>query len=90
MVSFRLSPDEYQRFDAFRVSRRIVSLSELAREAMEAMASRRLDQAVRFNEMQDLRKRIQALSHEIERFAVRVERRKLQAVDGKETSAGMS
>lgn len=68
MVSFRLSPEEFRRFDELRVARRIGSLSDLARTAMQNMAANSDGEDPLSHELRDLHTKIRSLAAELDRL----------------------
>lgn len=72
MISFRLSPEEYDHLEQIRASRRVPSLSHLARSAMQSLAAGEDGQDVLAYELTSLRRQIQSLSLELERLAAKM------------------
>lgn len=75
MVSFRLSPDEYQLYRRACEPHGVASLSELARTAMHRLVrglSSHEPPAHLWQEVRELRERITFLSNEVERLNHRV------------------
>ncbi|MGA2114353.1 MAG: hypothetical protein ABSH56_06340 [Bryobacteraceae bacterium] len=71
MVTFRVSTEEYQSLEEACVSRRVRSISELARSAMQQW----IGQACRSNPV-EVERRIQVLAEELERLQQLVQRQK--------------
>jgi hypothetical protein len=72
MVSFRLSPDEYYDLRNACASRGVRSVSELARTAMQALIGASATRATVDGQLDDLRRLVIQLSHEIDRLAEKV------------------
>ena len=76
MVSFRLSPREYQRLQSACAQYGVRSVSELARSAMEHIISSTAGPAeggLRWHdEVRDLREQVKTLSSELNRLAAKV------------------
>lgn len=79
MVSFRLSPEEYQRFRELCTSQGVRSLSDLARTAMQRLVAVENRADPLSLEVQDLRTQVRSLSQELDRLAQAVEARKAAA-----------
>jgi len=73
MVSFRLSPEEYQYYRHACASVGVRSLSELAREAIHQLVGMRQDNAPLDNQVIYLRDRLRFLSREVEGLAGRLD-----------------
>jgi len=75
MVSFRLSAEEYHRFEELREARRIPSLSDLARTAMRRMIATEDGEDPVSYDVRNLQFKLQSLSEELERLTRLVEAR---------------
>jgi hypothetical protein len=69
MVSFRLSPEEYESFQAICTSQGVRSLSDFARTAMQRLIAPGHHSDPLWHEVGTLREQIQTLSRELERVA---------------------
>ncbi len=69
MVSFRLSPEEYQRFQKLGKEHHIHSLSDLARKAVEAMVAADQHTDPLALELHDLRAKVRSLSQELDQLS---------------------
>jgi hypothetical protein len=84
MVTFRVSVEEYQSLEAACTARRVRSISELARSAVqqwirESAPSNPLD-----NELEQVERRVQILSKELERLQYLIQLQKVMPL-GKTT-----
>ena len=73
MVSFRLSPEEFRQFDELRVARRMGSLSDLARTAMQKMAASEDGEDPLSHQLHDLRAQMRSMSKELDRLTVLID-----------------
>ena len=69
MVSFRLSPEEYERFQGICSTQGVRSISDLARTALQKLIPGKAQADPLWLEVGDLRKQIRALSHEVDRLS---------------------
>ena len=76
MVSLRLSPEEYRRFEEIREARHMRSISHLARTAVQNMLATHDGEDPLSYELHDLRKQVRSLSLEVEKLAGLIEARK--------------
>jgi hypothetical protein len=78
MVSFRLSLDEYARFQTICEARGIRSLSDLARTAVQSMATSQADERPDplWREIDALRNQVGCLSRELDRISKALEARR--------------
>ena len=79
MISFRLSPEEYQRFRHMCAERGVRSISDLARTALQKLVAAENDDDPLSYEVRDLRQQVESLSHELDRITQLVEGRKAAA-----------
>jgi hypothetical protein len=70
MVSFRLSPEEYEAFQTICTDRGVRSLSDLARTAMQSMIAPPIVSPV-----SNLPTQLRSLSQEVNRLSVAIEAR---------------
>lgn len=75
MVSFRLSPEEYDTFRTLCSSHGVRSLSDLARTAMQKLAASKHQVDPLWFEVGTLRDQIQSLSREVDRLSHALETR---------------
>ncbi len=73
MISFRLSPEEYQTLQAACAEQRMRSISDLARMAMQRVISPRSAADPLSDEVRDLRDRVRVLAFELDRLSKVVE-----------------
>jgi Tfp pilus assembly PilM family ATPase len=69
MVSFRLSPEEYQRFRNLCAAHGARSISELARTALNRLNAGTHQADPLSYEIGDLRRRVQSISEEVDRLS---------------------
>ena len=69
MISFRLSPEEYASFQTACVSKRMRSLSEMARTAVQRMIVLEEGDFSPIDEVRSLQYRIRVISTELDRLA---------------------
>ena len=75
MVSFRLSPAEYEHYRAACAGAGVGNLSDLARKAIHQLVGERKESAPLESHVSYLRERVGFLSREVERLAERIEER---------------
>ena len=75
MISFRLSPEEYETLQAACTEQRVRSLSDMARMAMQRVISPRSQADPLSDEVRDLRDRVRLLTFELDRLSRIVETR---------------
>ena len=75
MISFRLSPEEYQMLQEACRDKGVRSVSDLARTAVEKLIFSDGHKDPLTNEVRDLRDRLKAISAEVERLSQIVESR---------------
>ena len=75
MISFRLSPEEYQTLQTACTEQRVRSISDLARMAMQRVISPRNEADPLSGEVRDLRDRVRLLAFELDRLSKVVEPR---------------
>lgn len=82
MISFRMSPEEYEGFAQACAERGMGSISDMARVALQNLIA--MDQEVDplAVEVRDLRSQLIAMTHELERIAQVVEDRKAAQANG--------
>jgi hypothetical protein len=78
MVSFRLSPEEYEQLQTVCNVHGVRSLSELARTAMQRLIEPKEPQATLAREVGDIRAQVRHLSLEVDRLS--------QALDSRQPS----
>ena len=83
MVSFRLSPEEYESFQAICTAQGVRSLSDFARTAMQRLIAPGNNTDPLWHEMGTLREKIQTLSRELDRIT-----QVLEARQAKEDASG--
>ena len=76
MVTFRVSMEEYHSHEAACIARRVRSISELARAAVQQWIKESSPANPLDTELQHVEKRIQALAHELERLQYLVQLQK--------------
>lgn len=72
MISFRLSPEEYQRLKDTCRLRGVRSISDLARSAMQTSIASGGEGGPWSDEVRDLRNRVRALSLQLDRLSTAV------------------
>lgn len=75
MISFRLSPEEYQRLRETCELQGVRSLSDLARTAMQELIASGWQPAPLSDEVRDLRNRVRTLSLQMDRLSTIVHSR---------------
>jgi hypothetical protein len=85
MISFRLSPEEYQTLHEACMERGVRSISDLARTAMQRLIAPDGQTDPLSREVRDLQDRVRTISFELNRISALVEAR--QAVNERETHA---
>jgi hypothetical protein len=78
MVSFRLSPEEYEKLQNVCAAEGVRSLSELARTALQRMIVPRRPGQSFSREMGDMRLQIATLRSEIDRLSQAIEERRVE------------
>ena len=73
MISFRLSPEEFQTLQAACIEQGIRSISDMARMAMQRVISPQSSEDRLSEEVCDLRDRVRALSFEVDRLSKAME-----------------
>jgi len=79
MVSFRLSPEEYERVRRLCSENGVRSISDLARTALHKLVAAEHQADPLSFEVRDLRSRVDSLSIQIDRLSQDVEARKVTA-----------
>jgi len=69
MVSFRLSPEEYEQLQTVCSAHGVRSLSELARTAMQRLVDAKRPQTGLAREVGDIRAQVRRLSREVDRLS---------------------
>jgi hypothetical protein len=82
MISFRLSPEEYERFTKLCSERGVRSVSDMARIALQKLVAGDTESDPISFEVRDLRSQIKAMANELERLAAIVERRNASKANG--------
>ncbi len=82
MISFRLSPEEYDRFLKLCSDRGVRSISDMARIALQKLVAGDADSDPVSFEVSDLRTQIKTMANEVERLAEIVEGRKAKKAAG--------
>lgn len=72
MISFRLTPVEYQRFQAMCVAQQVPSVSDLARTAVQKLIAAENQADPLAFEVRDLREQVRSLSLALDRISQRV------------------
>lgn len=80
MISFRLSPEEYETLQAACAEQRVRSISDLARMAMQRVVLPRSPADPLTDEVRDLRDRVRLLTFELDRLSKLVENRASEGV----------
>lgn len=73
MISFRLSPEEYETLQAACTEQHVRSISDMARMAMERIISPRSQADPLCDEVRDLRDRVRLLAFDLDRLSRVVE-----------------
>jgi hypothetical protein len=73
MISFRLTPAEYQRFQEMCTTRGLHSISDLARTAVQKLIASEHNADPLAYEVRDLRQQVRSLSLALDRISQRVD-----------------
>jgi hypothetical protein len=84
MISFRLSPEEYQTLQSACLAQGVRSISDLARTAMQRVIAPTNQGDLLADEVRDLRDRVRKLSFEFNRLSRLVEARPVNG-EGRES-----
>jgi hypothetical protein len=82
MISFRLSPEEYERFTKLCSERGVRSISNMARIALQMLVAGDAEADPVAFEVRDLRSQIKTIVTDLERLAETVEGRKAKKAGG--------
>jgi hypothetical protein len=82
MISFRLSPEEYERFAKMCSERGVRSISDMARIALQKLVAGDAESDPISFEVRDLRSQIKTMANEVERLAEIVDGRKASKAGG--------
>ncbi len=77
MISFRLTPAEYQRFQEICATQGLRSISDLARTAVQKLIAVEDRKDPLTYEVSDLRKQVQSLSLALDRISHRIDGRSI-------------
>lgn len=85
MISFRLSPEEYQTLQEACLTRGVRSISDLARTAMHKLITPNGQSDPLSGDVRDLQDKVRAISFELNRISKLVEARQSGSQEGAES-----